>query len=97
MAAVSWAGAQTWLQTTGRGDTQGFDSSSAAFLFFIANFKHMWSCGLMDKAPPSGGGDCGFESHQGYVLFLMFSHILCKIEVVQAVRHFGRVVKASAC
>ena len=25
------------------------------------------SCGLMDKAPPSGGGDCGFESRLGYM------------------------------
>jgi hypothetical protein len=33
-AVVSWAGAQTWLQTTGGGDTQGFDSSSAAFYFY---------------------------------------------------------------
>ena len=32
-AVVSWAGAQTWLQPTGGRDTQGFDSSSAAFLF----------------------------------------------------------------
>ena len=24
------------------------------------------SCGLMDKAPPSYGGDCGFESHLEY-------------------------------
>ena len=26
------------------------------------------SCGLMDKAPPSYGGDCGLESRLGYVL-----------------------------
>ena len=24
------------------------------------------SCGLMDKAPPSSGGDCGFESRLEY-------------------------------
>jgi hypothetical protein len=34
-AMVSWAGAQTWLQTTGRGNTQGFDSSSVAFYSFL--------------------------------------------------------------
>ena len=33
---VSWAGAQTWLQTTGGGNTQGFDSSSVAFLHFLS-------------------------------------------------------------
>ena len=81
---MSWAGAQTWLQTTGGGDTQGFDSSSAAFLFFIANFERVRSCGLMDKAPPSGGGDCGFESHQGYVFLVIFSDMSCKIKVMQA-------------
>ena len=33
-AVVSWAGVQTWPQPTGRGDTQRFDSASAApFLF----------------------------------------------------------------
>ena len=36
-AVVSWAGAQTWLQTTGRGDTEGFDSSSAAYFSEIVD------------------------------------------------------------
>ena len=31
IAVVSRAGARTWLQPTGHGDMQGFDSSSAAF------------------------------------------------------------------
>ena len=29
------------------------------------------SCGLMDKAPPSQGGDCGFESHLEYFPILI--------------------------
>ena len=40
-AMVSWAGAQTWLQTTGSGDTQGFDSSSVAFLFLRILFAYI--------------------------------------------------------
>ena len=27
-----------------------------------------WLCGLMEKAPASGAGDCGFESHQSRFL-----------------------------
>ena len=38
-AVVSWAGAQTWLQPTGGGDTQGFDSSSAAFYTHLHSFS----------------------------------------------------------
>ena len=32
-AVVSRAGARTWLQPTGHGDMEGFDSSSAAIAF----------------------------------------------------------------
>ena len=33
------------------------------------SFIGMWVCGLMDKAPDFGSGDCRFESHRGYIYF----------------------------
>ena len=36
-------------------------------------------CGLMDKAPASGAGDCGFKSHQGRsfsIIYYNFSFFL---------------------
>ena len=35
---MSRAGARTWLQPTGHGDMQGFDSSFAALVFFVVAF-----------------------------------------------------------
>ena len=45
-AMVSWAGAQTWLQTMGTGDSQGFDSSSVA-IFFLLLRDHPYNKGFI--------------------------------------------------
>ncbi len=46
-------------------------TSAAAQLIGAASVIAQWlcdrTCGPMDQAPPSQGGDCGFESHLGYL------------------------------
>ncbi len=36
-----------------------------SFVYFWIGTFYKWPCGLMDKAPVSGAGDCRFESCQG--------------------------------
>ena len=42
-AVMSRAGARTWLQPTGHGDMQGFDSSFAASVFYSCQFWIAWT------------------------------------------------------
>ena len=35
------------------------------FKIYLSNTMQQWPCGLMDKAPASGVGNCRFESCQG--------------------------------
>ncbi len=39
------------------------------FLWIWIGICYMWSCGLIDKGPASGAGDCKFESCQGRISF----------------------------
>jgi hypothetical protein len=39
------------------------------FVWIWISTCYMWPCGLMDKAPASGAGDCRFESCQGRIFF----------------------------
>jgi hypothetical protein len=39
------------------------------FVWIWIGIYYIWPCGLMDKAPASGAGDCKFESYQGRIYF----------------------------
>ena len=48
-------------------------------LFLI--LLQMGPCGLMDKAPDFGSGDCRFESNHGQILFPQFLVMNIRIQV----------------
>jgi hypothetical protein len=57
-----------------------FDSSETvprsnrvvSFLWIWIGICYKWPCGLMDKAPASGAGDCRFKSCQGRMAFYIY-------------------------
>ena len=61
-------------------------ATTGLYITFIHRGGRVWPCGLMDKALPSGGRDCGFESHQGrYRVFV--SYQLLKNQVADFYYH----------